>query len=140
MTLSDELQGTKRKFWIQRADFSSEEFDPVELKIAQAIVTGYNWASELALFHKLFEESENHWDECCSPGIGFLTDDEKHLLHICPMDDESALCFYLQLDVTGQSEDERWSLENAGLEQINQLLKLFFEENYLSLMAFLEEG
>lgn len=134
MSLPDKPIRSKRKFWIQRADFSSEDFDPVELKIASAIVAGYDWASELLLFDELLNESDNHWDEVSCPGIGFHNEDEAHLLHVCPQPDQTALCFYLP------SDGERWSLADAELAQINQLLKLFFDEDYTSLMAFMQKA
>jgi len=140
MALPDKPLRVKRKFWIQRADFSSESFDPVELKIAKAIVAGYDWASELALYETQLEECDDHWEDCCSPGIGFQTEDEKHLLHLCPLAEDHVQCFYLQFDTIGQSESAHWLLDHLQLEQINQLLQLFFAEDYASLIAYMEKG
>ena len=77
------------EYWIQRHDYSStthKNSSPRETK--QAFRT-FDWDSELEMFN------ENDPERNCPPGIGIsngvsLTEDGAILLHICPLDSESA--------------------------------------------------
>ncbi|GJL98767.1 MAG: hypothetical protein DHS20C07_04470 [Methyloligella sp.] len=129
------LNETKRKFWIQRADFSCEDFDPVVLRIAKVIIAGYDWAEELEYLLEL----EEHGLETCSPGIGFVAGDAEHTLHICPTGDGEAACFYMQLKEQGSKEKKNWTSENVSESLQNKFLELFYTEQYQSLISILNE-
>ena len=129
----------KRQFWVQSADFTAKKFDQVELAIAKAVLAGYDWETELKLFEELLGEDRDHWHSCCCPGIGFHTDDETQLLHICPTLNKKGLCFYIKKEFPDEPEGEQWVLENANLNQISDLLELFFSENYSGLAELMDK-
>ena len=66
-------------YWIQKADFTSEDFGAVDYKQAQVALKKFDWAKEIQKQNEL-EKSGN---ESCDPGIGFISDDGR-MLHICP--------------------------------------------------------
>jgi hypothetical protein len=76
-------------YWIQRADFSATDYDPVEIGEAVRAFESHNWPRELAFFSDL----ERAGTECCPPGIGFV-DQNGQILHICPRVDGSTMVHY----------------------------------------------
>lgn len=76
-------------YWIQRADFTSDEFDAVDETEARRALTGHGWAAEL----DLMDTREARDEETCPPGIGFIADDGR-ILHICPERDGRAMYHY----------------------------------------------
>src|SRR6266850_2964542 len=76
-------------YWIQRADFSSAEFEPVDVTGALRAFTMHDWRAELALLSEL----EAKGSESCPPGIGFVTPNGA-ILHVCPSSDGRALVHY----------------------------------------------
>ena len=66
-------------YWIQRADFTSEDYSTVDYKKAERVLKGHDWNAEI----KKQEELEQSGKEHCDPGIGFVPDDGR-ILHICP--------------------------------------------------------
>ncbi|MDJ0609742.1 MAG: hypothetical protein QNJ67_12265 [Kiloniellales bacterium] len=72
-------------YWIQRHDYSAENFGDVTADEAIRAYADYDWGSELAAYD---EDSD---DRDCPPGIGFHngydgSNPEGMLLHICPLD------------------------------------------------------
>jgi hypothetical protein len=66
-------------YWIQRADFSATEYDPVEVAEGVRAFETHDWRRELDLYSEL----EGAGAECCPPEIGFM-DASGDILHICP--------------------------------------------------------
>ena len=74
-------------YWIQRADFEAQDFDPVTLDGAYGVLDNHDWKGELEFEAELIEQDE----ECCPPGVGFSREAESclDLFHACP--DEEGL-------------------------------------------------
>jgi hypothetical protein len=71
------------KCWIQRTDFSSEEYGDTEPGEAKRIFRDFDWASELARF-----EPEQEAHTCCACGMGLHSEDSSLILHVCPRDSQ----------------------------------------------------
>ncbi len=76
-------------YWIQRADFSAIDYDPVEVADGVRAFETHDWRRELDLYSEL----ESAGAECCLPGIGFV-DPGGDILHICPNDNGGAMVHY----------------------------------------------
>lgn len=74
------------KYWIQRADYSSRDGEPVNATDAVRVFTSHDWKEELALMVRL-EAADSDY---CPPGIGFV-DPDGPVLHICPGADGTAM-------------------------------------------------
>jgi len=73
-------------YWIQKSDYSSEEWKNVEqVEIVEAF-SSFSWAAELGRFD--VDDQDNN----CPAGIGIDINDV--LLHICPNDKESVFFNY----------------------------------------------
>ena len=70
---------TALAYWIQRADFSTTDYDPVDVASALRALDAHPWQDEW----KLQGELENGGGEYCPPGIGFV-DPDGPFLHVCP--------------------------------------------------------
>lgn len=71
-------------YWIQRHDYSSEDFSDVTAEEAVMAYAAFDWRRELDAFDPYDEDRD------CPPGIGFHngfdgSNPEAQLLHICPM-------------------------------------------------------
>jgi len=64
-------------YWIQRADLSSTEHNPVDADHAVNAFLRYDWDAE----ERLFELDKRHEDNCPA-GFGFFADDGRRL-HVC---------------------------------------------------------
>jgi hypothetical protein len=78
----------KVPYWIQQADLSATDYDPVDVEAALQIVRSHDWSGELTLQ----KEREAAGQETCPPGIGFVCG--GRILHICPASDGTALVHY----------------------------------------------
>jgi hypothetical protein len=76
-------------YWIQRADCSATDYEPIPVADAIRAFEGHDWRSEL----DLFSEMETTGADCCPPGIGFVASDGT-ILHICPGSDGRAMVHY----------------------------------------------
>jgi hypothetical protein len=76
-------------YWIQHADFESEEFGLIGRADAQTVFKKHNWKSEL----QQLQAREDQGKETCDPGIGFVSND-KRILHLCPQASGRVLCHY----------------------------------------------
>ena len=76
-------------YWIQHADFESEEFGLIGRADAQEVFRKHNWKAELERRRELEEDGK----ETCDPGIGFVSND-KRILHLCPQASGRVLCHY----------------------------------------------
>lgn len=79
---------TRLPYWIQRADFSATDHDPVDATTAIHIVQSHDWPREL----QLEEERKASGLDRCPPGIGFMNGDR--ILHICPAANGTAMVHY----------------------------------------------
>ena len=131
--MTEDAQGdettTERSYWIQRADFSSREYPPVNLVDAEILVRFHNWQLEHAFRRSLLEKVGE--DDTCPPGIGFMAEGEPPcILQICPDENGSAHCFLHYADMI---HDEVNVSELAQL----RMLQLFFRSDYDALRLML---
>jgi hypothetical protein len=126
--LSDEAT-VKRPYWVQRADLSARDYDPISLVDAEIALRFHNWQLELAYWRSLIEKEAE--DEC-PPGIGFWMGEggDWCLLHICPNENGTADCSFTQNDAMFCADD---------LEELAQLrlLQLFFRSDYEQMKGLL---
>ncbi|HKA33294.1 MAG TPA: hypothetical protein VKH64_08790 [Candidatus Binatia bacterium] len=77
------------RYWIQRADLSATDYEPVDAAAAVRAFTTHDWAEETSLLSEL----EKAGKQCCPPGIGFV-DPSGPILHVCPTTDGNATVHY----------------------------------------------
>jgi hypothetical protein len=77
------------EYWIQRADFSTKDYDAVDVSTAVRAFETHAWRNELSLQAEL----ERGGLERCEPGIGFV-DPDGPFLHVCPTGDGLATVYY----------------------------------------------
>ena len=77
------------KAWIQRHDFSSENFEFADASDAKKALHDFDWATEC----KLQAESEDE-NATCDPGLGLLVGD-THILHICPYPEQMCMVHFV---------------------------------------------
>jgi hypothetical protein len=77
------------KYWIQKADLSAQDFQPITSFEAVKIFQNYDWNSELSNRRQLEEDGKDF----CDPGIGFVSSDQR-ILHVCPLDSHNAYFHY----------------------------------------------
>ena len=121
----------KFSYWIQKHDFSAEDFSDVTVQEAIEAYVRFDWQRELAAY------DENAEDRSCPPGIGFHNgfdgnNPEAMLLHICPKD--AATVFFnfhrrSQKRILGlwrtTSDDVRYAESVAGA-LVPDLIRSFF--------------
>ena len=88
-------------YWIQRADFSATDYDPIDVAGAIRAFDAHPWSEELILQSEL----EDNGREYCPPGIGFV-DPDGPILHVCPTADGRALVHF-------HSKPSAWLLRTA---------------------------
>ncbi len=76
-------------YWIQHADFSSEDFPVTDVVGATKAYENHNWDAEL----EARQNREEVGQEWCDPGIGFVVGDGR-ILHVCPMEEGRASVHY----------------------------------------------
>jgi hypothetical protein len=76
-------------YWIQRADFSATDYEPVDAAGALRVFEVHPWHDEL----RFQAELESGGREYCPPGIGFV-DPDGPILHVCPTADGRTLVHY----------------------------------------------
>jgi hypothetical protein len=76
-------------YWIQRADLSATDYEPVDVAEALHAFATHRWRDELDLLSQLETAGSEH----CPPGIGFV-DPAGRILHVCPGSDGCALVHF----------------------------------------------
>ncbi len=76
-------------YWIQHADFESEDLGLIGRSDAQVVFRKHNWKSELKRQQALVDKGK----ENCDPGMGFVSND-KRILHLCPTPSGRVMCHY----------------------------------------------
>lgn len=77
------------KYWIQHADFDTEDLGEISRDEAIRAFQDHDWIAENAKFNEI----EKSGKENCPPGMGFNADGVG-ILHICPDKNGKALCFF----------------------------------------------
>ena len=116
-------------YWIQRADFSSTDFEPVDVTGALRAFTMHDGSAELDLLSELEAKAR----ESCPPGIGFVASDGA-ILHVCPSSAGRALIHYhaeTMSKVLGFIPIPRSTIDTKqGVERsdVLEMIRSFFEE------------
>ena len=80
----------KLPYWIQRADFSTQDFEPIDAIEAEKVLMEHDWESERALQASLENQSKVLHEDFCPPNVGFVRD--KFVLQLSPYEDRTADC------------------------------------------------
>lgn len=80
----------KLPYWIQRADFSTQDFKPIDVIEAEKVLMEHDWESERALQTSLENQGKALHDDFCPPNVGFVR--EEFVLQFCPNEDRTANC------------------------------------------------
>ena len=131
-------------YWIQHADFSSTDTDPVPLASALDVLRNHDWQRECDAQTALNAEGE----EQCPPGIGFHhgMDQPLHLLHLCPKGVNSWLVHYVYQETvrrfwfwTGEVNRKKTAV-NLSNRNAEDAVTYFFENRHFDVMSTLERG
>lgn len=115
-------------YWIQRANFTSTDFEPIDINGALQAFTTHDWSAEL-IFQSELESSAN---ESCPPGIGFVGPTGA-ILHVCPSLDGRALVHY-HASTTGKvfglipiSRSGVYTKNGVERSDVEEMIRSFFE-------------
>ena len=118
------------KFWIQKADFSSQDPEQIDLQEALRKFKAHTWEEELELRNKLESEGK----EFCPPGIGFISD--GHILHILPATKEYSdyLFHYPEvkklLGIIPSKKQATIQKENVPFEDCCLAIEKFYKQDF----------
>ena len=107
-------------YWIQRADYSSTDFAPVDVTAALRAFASHDWSAE----HALLQQLERSGRESCPPGIGFV-DPNGPVLHICPGPDRHAMAHY-----QGKATDANYTREGVERSVVVHFIQCFFDDRH----------
>ena len=128
------------EYWIQLHDYSSTTHKNASPRETKNAFWTFDWDSELASF------DENDPEKNCPPGIGVsngvpLTEDGAILLHVCPLDSDSAfLSIHCSrrgklLGILPRVEQAINSVDMIKRSQVDELIDLVFSGDSESLLA-----
>jgi hypothetical protein len=126
-------------YWIQRADFSSTDFEPVDVNGALRAFMTHDWSEELDFLSEL----EASASESCPPGIGFVAPTGA-ILHVCPSSDGRALVQYhaettrTVLGFIPMPRSEIHTKEGVERSDVGEMIHSFFEGRHDWLLHKLE--
>lgn len=119
-------------YWIQRADFSTTDREPVDEAHALSVISTHPWQAELNFQAQL----ESAGAESCSPGIGFV-DPRGPFLHVCPSPEDGravvhyhAKRFRRILKVFPTYDQSVHTKEDVSQAEVAELIHDFFEGNH----------
>ena len=127
-------------YWIQRADLSTAEFDPVDVKAAILAYESHPWHRELALEH----DREIQDKETCPAGIGFVAA-PGHILHICPGHDTALIHYHFDrvrriLGLFSVRKAEVLTAPAFPSANIPELIERFFQDDHAFFCQKLERA
>ena len=118
-------------YWIQRANFVSTEYDPVNVEGALHAFMAHDWRAELELVSKDAES--------CPPGIGFM-DPNGSILHVCPYGDGRSLVHYHAktvsklLGIIPISRSAVHTKQHVSESDVHELIRSFFNRDHAQLL------
>lgn len=123
------------RYWIQHADFTTEDHDLVDAAEGLRVFTEHDWAGEMSLCSALDTSGRQY----CQPGIG-LVNPNGAILHLCPGADGQTMVHYhlktvrkfLGIPLARQTV---LSKPNFQQRQAAELVRLFFSGDDHSLRA-----
>ena len=124
-------------YWIQRADFTSEEYEASGAPEIQRAFRSRAWSGELE-----FESRRNDsGEESCSPGLGIVAGDGR-LLHLCPAATDMLVHYHYteRRKILGllSTSRPRVVTVNKDLARADQLITTFVHSDHEALMRELE--
>lgn len=129
------MNSTGISYWIQHADYSSDEFDAVQVEEAILAYQQHDWNAELAVWRKMTDEGE----DCCPPGIGYVADDDR-MLHLLPEDEKQGSFHYMfkvnakLLFLIPYRRDKTHFAEHVARERFPSLIRSFFQNRHAELL------
>jgi hypothetical protein len=126
------------EYWIQRADFSTTDFAPVDVAGALRALDTHSWPDEW----KLLSELENTGGESCPPGIGFV-DPGGPFLHVCPGADGRYLVHFhaeTAFSLLRPSATTVQTGEDLRRADVGELIKHFFQGQHAEVLRALGGG
>ncbi len=120
-------------FWIQSADYSAVDHDPVDYQQACQSIRGHDWAREVARFVSM----EQRGEDCCAPGIGFTrpADGGIEFFHACPAEEGRWSIYYQHPD---RQTDASLGVDGATLGAVEKALRIFYTGGRAEIEAELE--
>jgi hypothetical protein len=131
----NEIGSPNYHYWIQRYDFSSQEYKNVSAEKAINAFNEFDWDTELS------HQNKSDESESCPSGIGIHNGygeakPNQSLLHICPIDKNNVF-FNLHYPVSKKLlgfipyvKEEIYYAKNVPKIIIPELIRLFFRKNY----------
>ncbi len=115
------MSDTAIGFWIQSADYSAVDHDPVGYETAVQAVRGHDWAQEVARFTSM----ETSGEDCCPPGVGFTRQvgGGTEFFHACPNAHGVWSVYYQHPD---RGTDASLGADGVTLAAMVTLLGVFF--------------
>jgi len=114
--------------WLQKHDFSSEEFEISDASNAKKILGEFDWQGELS-------RQVQATSETCDPGLGLVTD-EGDILHICPGTDGRCMVHFHFSDTReafglfSRKVDLLKTFRDVSLGRVHQMIDAFFVHDF----------
>ena len=121
------------KYWIQRADFTSEESQASGATELQRVFRSRRWSVEL----ELEKSRESAGESSCPPGLGIVPGDGR-ILHLCPSDTDLLVHYHFPETkrVLGlfTTRRERVVTSEVPLSRADELIRLFVTSDHERLL------
>jgi hypothetical protein len=125
------------QYWIQRADFTSEEYEAVNVAEIQRAFRSRSWSGEVEFENRRREAGE----ESCPPGLGIVAGDGR-ILHLCPSGSDMVVHYHFpetkKLLGFLNSSRERTITADKELARAEELINLFVAADHKKLVKALE--
>ena len=120
------------KYWIQKHDYSADDFDVNTVEEIIEAFKCFDWSNEI---RSLADET----DKNCPPGLGINSQDQ--LLHICPVDEEFVFFNYHYkengkiLGLFNTIKNRTHYVAKYPIKEISSLLTLYAVSNQSAILA-----
>lgn len=119
----------KIKAWIQSSDFTSKEYENVDVNKAIELFESHDWNSEFEKEKSLYDNGE----ESCTAGLGLVHPD-GHVMHICPVSEGKNMIHYNMekkvpfLIIFSQIVNDFKTVEDQSNEEVIDSIKKYFDD------------
>lgn len=120
------------KYWIQKHDFSADDFEAKSIEEIIEAFENFDWAKELA-------SVSDEGDKNCPPGLGVRTSD--CILHICPVDKTTVFFNYTYtvagkiLGLFNRIKDQTHYVPKYPVNEVPNLLRLYATSRQNEILA-----